>query len=65
MEVVLHVSRNEDGRLMGSVRTGTESSPREFSGVLELLRVFEELVPSVPVAFAPDGVEQPTTEGAE
>jgi hypothetical protein len=41
----MHVSRGEDNRLTGSVRTAHQAGTREFSGTLELLRVFEELVP--------------------
>lgn len=65
MELVLHVTRDEQSRLSGTVCASRESGPHEFSGVLELLRVFEELVPPESVALAGDGVELPTPEAAE
>ena len=46
MELVLQVSRDQDNRLNGSVRASTESSTHAFSGTLELMRVFELLVPA-------------------
>lgn len=51
VELVMHVSRGDDDRLSGTVQTGRSTDPRqnaglhEFSGTLELMRVFEELVP--------------------
>jgi hypothetical protein len=51
VELVMHVSRGDDNRLSGTVRTvrnpdlRQEAGLREFSGTLELMRVFEELVP--------------------
>ena len=45
MELVMRVSRGEDNRLTGTVRTTRAAGVREFSGTLELMRVFEELVP--------------------
>jgi hypothetical protein len=45
VELFLHVTRNDDNRLSGTVRVATESGERPFSGTLELMRVFEELVP--------------------
>jgi hypothetical protein len=42
----LEVTRGEDNRLSGTVRTDTEAEARAFSGTLELMRVFEELVPA-------------------
>jgi hypothetical protein len=41
----IHVSRGEDNRLSGTVSTTDEAEVRSFSGTLELMRVFEELVP--------------------
>jgi hypothetical protein len=44
VDLRLQVTRADDDRLSGTVtRAGTV---RSFSGVLELMRVFEELVPS-------------------
>jgi hypothetical protein len=45
VELVMHVSRGDDNRLTGSVRTAQDPEAREFSGMLELMRVFEDLVP--------------------
>jgi hypothetical protein len=42
----LEVTRGEDDRLSGTVRTDTQAEARVFSGTLELMRVFEELVPA-------------------
>jgi hypothetical protein len=41
----MQVSRGDDDRLTGTVRAARNPSVREFSGTLELMRVFEELVP--------------------
>ncbi|MBV9195007.1 MAG: hypothetical protein JO168_12750 [Solirubrobacterales bacterium] len=40
------VTRGEDDRLSGNVRSAAGGDAHEFSGTLELLRVFEELVPA-------------------
>ena len=45
VNLLLHVSRSEDNRLSGTVRSGNEAEEHPFSGTLELMRVFEELVP--------------------
>ena len=42
----LEVTRGEDNRLSGTVRADTPAEVRAFSGTLELMRVFEELVPA-------------------
>ena len=46
VELIMHVSRSEDNRLSGTVRLGRTAEGHSFSGVLELMRVFEELVPA-------------------
>jgi hypothetical protein len=46
VELVLRVRRDERGRLNGTVRVGSGSTLRAFSGTLELMRVFEEVVPA-------------------
>ncbi len=48
VELVMHVSRGDDNRLTGNVRTARDPEAREFSGMLELMRVFEDLVPIDP-----------------
>ena len=45
VELVMQVSRGDDNRLTGSVRSAWDPEGREFSGMLELMRVFEDLVP--------------------
>jgi hypothetical protein len=46
VDLRLQVTRTDDDRLTGTVtRAG---AVRSFSGVLELMRVFEELVPVTP-----------------
>ncbi len=45
MELVMQVSRGQDDRSSGTVRLAEGTDGRDFSGTLQLLRVFEELVP--------------------
>jgi hypothetical protein len=45
VELVMRVSREGDDRLTGTVRKKGGSDVRDFSGMLELMRVFEDLVP--------------------
>jgi hypothetical protein len=42
--LLLEVSRSADGRLEGQLRPDTASRWASFSGVLELLKVLEELL---------------------
>jgi len=52
-DLILRVSRDADNRLSGTVRTAGETEAHTFSGTLELMRVFEDLVPgpsNVPAA---------------
>jgi hypothetical protein len=53
VELILQVSRSAENRLSGSVRSGWDSELHHFSGTLELMRVFEDLVPFVPEAGLP------------
>ena len=46
IELRILVTRGEDDRLSGNVRSAAGGDAHEFSGTLELLRVFEELVPA-------------------
>ena len=46
VELVMRVARSEDNRLSGTVRVTGGADVRQFSGTLELMRVFEELVPT-------------------
>ncbi len=45
VELVMQVSRGDDDRLTGTVSLARGAGARDFSGTLELMRVFEELVP--------------------
>lgn len=45
VELVMQVSRGDGDRLIGTVRLAQETSARDFSGTLELMRVFEDLIP--------------------
>jgi hypothetical protein len=46
VELLLHIARDADDRLTGTVRARGASEALSFSGTLELMRVFEELVPT-------------------
>ena len=45
VDLHLQVSRSADNRLSGTVRLPDGRDTHAFSGTLELMRVFEELVP--------------------
>ncbi len=47
VDLVLRVVRSEDNRLTGTVAINGSGDARDFSGTLELMRVFEELVPVI------------------
>jgi hypothetical protein len=55
VEILLRVTRGTGDRLDGSAHISGGTEVREFSGMLELMRVFEELVPAL---------GQPTDPGA-
>ncbi len=46
VELIMQVSRSEDDRLTGTVRRDDDADAHRFSGTLELMRVFEDLVPA-------------------
>jgi hypothetical protein len=46
VEILLRVTRGDDDRLDGSASVVGHPEVREFSGTLELMRVFEDLVPA-------------------
>jgi hypothetical protein len=46
VKLVMLVTRGDDDRLSGTVRLAEGGADREFSGTLELMRVFEDLVPT-------------------
>ena len=45
VDLLMQVSRGEDNRLSGTIRLAHGPDARDFSGMLELIRAFEELVP--------------------
>jgi hypothetical protein len=47
VEILLRVTRGAGDRLDGSACISGGRDVREFSGMLELMRVFEELVPAL------------------
>jgi len=55
--LVMSVTRDGDDRLSGSVGLAGQELTREFSGTLELLRTFEELVPALDTTVDPDKEE--------
>jgi hypothetical protein len=59
VDLLLQVTRSADNRLSGTVRTISGSETRGFFGTLELMRVFEELVP------ASDNAAQPAAPGGD
>ena len=50
MRLVLEISRAEDGRLEGQLRTDAADRWSPFSGVLELLKVIEDSLDAVEIA---------------
>jgi hypothetical protein len=58
VDLRLRVTRDEDGRLSGSACNADGSQVRTFSGTLELMRAFEELVPIERSAGQPAGEEK-------
>jgi hypothetical protein len=69
IELILQASRSAEGRLSGTVRSAADSELHHFSGTLELMRVFEDLVPFVPDAGPPPssgaGARPPQPEVSE
>ena len=47
VEILLRVTRGTGDRLDGSACISGGTEVREFSGMLELMRVFEELIPAL------------------
>jgi hypothetical protein len=44
MDLFVQISRDQNGRLEGSVATRGSGAPRSFSSTLELLKVLEDVV---------------------
>ena len=60
VEILLRVTRGTGDRLDGSARISGGDEVREFSGMLELMRVFEELIPALAQPTAPDAGDPPS-----
>ena len=67
VELLLQIARAEDDRLHGTARLTTAAEAQAFSGMLELMRVLEELVPGTGHHFprAGAGADRVLHEGAE
>jgi hypothetical protein len=52
----MQVSRDSENRLSGTVSSAAGQEPHGFSGILELLKVLEDLVPA-----AMPGIQHPPT----
>ncbi|MFZ0041311.1 MAG: hypothetical protein WAK93_08395 [Solirubrobacteraceae bacterium] len=55
VDLLIHVARGDDNRLSGTVRAQDGDEIRSFSGTLELLRVFEDLLARDPAVHEPPG----------
>jgi hypothetical protein len=58
VDLLMQVSRGEDNRLSGTIRLAHGPDARDFSGMLELIRAFEELVP-----FGESSIDGANVEG--
>jgi hypothetical protein len=63
VKLLMQVSRGEDSRLTGTVHAADGTDTRRFSGTLELMRVFEELVPVAGRPEATDAASTPEHRG--
>jgi hypothetical protein len=57
IDLHIHLARGDDNRLNGTVRSVDADEVRSFSGTLELLRVFEDLLAADAPAPAPGELE--------
>jgi hypothetical protein len=55
MSLMVSLTRTPDGRLEGRISSGASDPGHEFSGVLELLKVLEDLLDRDDVAPASEG----------
>ena len=53
MRLIAEITKSPDGRLEGVIRCGDDGAPMHFSGVLDLLRILEDVVPPAPAAATP------------
>jgi hypothetical protein len=59
VDLVLRVARSADNRLSGTVQISGAGDTHDFSGTLELMSVFEELVPVTAVDGEHDRISDP------
>jgi len=60
LSLLVDVARSSDGRIDGQIRTSTTGASHPFSGVLELLKVLEDLLDHHEVSTA----TTPSAKGA-
>jgi hypothetical protein len=63
VQLVMRVTRDGDDRLSGTIRMAEGGEACEFSGTLELMRVFEELVPASSADERATGGPPPRSQG--
>jgi hypothetical protein len=54
MRLVAEITKSSDGRFEGTIQCGDRGSPIPFSGVLDLLRILEDEIPSAPTSARRD-----------
>jgi len=45
MRLIAEITKSSDGRFEGTIRCGEAGAPIPFSGVLDLLRILEDVIP--------------------
>ncbi len=63
LNLVVEIDRTPEGRLEGRIRTHTADSWSPFSGVLELLKVLEELLDNDLTTVGDGAAATPTPKG--
>jgi hypothetical protein len=63
LSLVVEIDRTLEGRLEGRIRTQTADPWRPFSGVLELLKVLEELLDNDSTTVGDGANAKPTPKG--
>jgi hypothetical protein len=47
MRLIAEITKSSDGRFEGTIWCGEHGAPIPFSGVLDLLRILEDVIPQV------------------
>jgi hypothetical protein len=47
MRLIAEITKSSDGRFEGTIWCGEPAAPIPFSGVLDLLRILEDVIPQV------------------